>query len=100
MYIKKSSKYSKFKNFSNDGQGTKTGIRFKKGIIKRRKICLFCAEKSEIDYKSVGLLRTFLTEQGKILSGRITGTCAKHQRKLSEAIKRARILAYLPFIIN
>ncbi|MDR1245001.1 MAG: 30S ribosomal protein S18 [Endomicrobium sp.] len=63
----------------------------------RKKVCRFCVDKVEIDYKNISLLRAFVTEKGKILSGRITGTCAKHQRELDMAIKRARMLALLPF---
>ena len=65
---------------------------------RRRKVCQFCAEKSEfIDYKDVAKLRKFVSERGKILPRRMTGTCAMHQRELTEAIKRARHLALLPF---
>lgn len=64
----------------------------------RRKKCQFCVDKMDtIDYKDVNLLRQFLTEQGKIMARRKTGTCAKHQRRLATAIKRARHLALLPF---
>ena len=64
----------------------------------RRKVCSFCADKvEEIDYKDVAKLRKFITERGKILPRRITGTCAKHQRQLTIAIKRARNVALLPF---
>ncbi len=64
----------------------------------RRKRCQFCVDKVDtIDYKDVGLLRQFITEQGKIMARRKTGTCAKHQRRLAVAIKRARHLALLPF---
>lgn len=64
----------------------------------RRKRCQFCVDKVDtIDYKDVGLLRQFLTEQGKIVARRKTGTCARHQRRLAVAIKRARHLALLPF---
>lgn len=64
----------------------------------RRKRCQFCVDKVDtIDYKDVGLLRQFLSEQGKIVARRKTGTCAKHQRRLAVAIKRARHLALLPF---
>jgi small subunit ribosomal protein S18 len=96
IYIKKSvDKKNKNRNFNNV---LRYKNRFKKNnIITRKKICRFCSDKIEIDYKNIVLLRTFLTDQGKIFSGRITGTCAKHQRKLSESIKRARILALLPF---
>lgn len=65
----------------------------------RRKTCSFCAEKVEvIDYKDAAKLRKFVSERGKILPKRMTGTCAKHQRELTTAIKRARHLALLPFI--
>ena len=65
---------------------------------RRRKVCAFCLEKDRaIDYKDIGTLRRFVTDRGKIRSRRKTGTCAKHQRKLAIAIKRARHLALLPF---
>ncbi|MBD5637961.1 30S ribosomal protein S18 [Clostridium botulinum] len=64
----------------------------------KRKICTFCMEKSEaIDYKDINKLRKFVTERGKILPRRISGNCAKHQRELTRAIKRARNIALLPF---
>jgi small subunit ribosomal protein S18 len=67
--------------------------------FQRRKFCKFCSEKTEfIDYKDLRLLRSFLTERGKILSRRMTGTCAKHQRELSESIMRARNIALLSFV--
>nr|HDN00537.1 30S ribosomal protein S18 [Deltaproteobacteria bacterium] len=67
-------------------------------IYIRRKVCRFCADKSlTIDYKDHRTLRHFITERGKILPRRITGTCAKHQRRLTTAIKQARIMALLPF---
>ena len=63
-----------------------------------KKVCLFCQEKATaIDYKDVSKLRKFIAEGGKILPRRMTGTCAKHQRDLATAIKRARIAALLPF---
>ena len=66
---------------------------------KRKKICIFCADKVDyIDYKDAGKLRKFISERGKILPRRISGTCAKHQRDLSIAIKRARQVALLPYI--
>ena len=66
---------------------------------KRRKICTFCADKVEhIDYKDTPRLRRYLSERGKILPRRITGTCAKHQRELTVSIKRARHIAMLPFV--
>ncbi len=66
---------------------------------KRKKVCVFCAEKAEyIDYKDAGKLRKFISERGKILPRRISGTCAKHQRELNVAIKRARQIALIPYI--
>ena len=68
-----------------------------KKIIKR-KVCIFCAEKSEsIDYKDVAKLKKFVTEKGKIIPRRMSGVCAAHQRELALAIKRARVMALLPF---
>jgi small subunit ribosomal protein S18 len=65
---------------------------------KRRKVCSFCVDKVEhIDYNETGRLRRYLTERGKILSRRISGNCAGHQRQLTQAIKRARQIAMLPY---
>ncbi|MBE7091008.1 MAG: 30S ribosomal protein S18 [Clostridiales bacterium] len=64
----------------------------------RKKVCAFCQEKAEaIDYKDVAKLKKFITEKGKILPRRMTGTCAKHQRMIAVAIKRARNAALLPY---
>lgn len=64
----------------------------------RRKVCAFCLDKAtEIDYKDTAKLKKFVTEKGKILPRRMTGVCAKHQRLLASAIKRARLAALLPF---
>jgi small subunit ribosomal protein S18 len=98
-FIKKPAGQSRFQVARAEGQG-RPGGKFKKGGHIRRKVCRFCADKVEIDYKSISLLRAFVTEKGKILSGRITGTCAKHQRELDMSIKRARMLALLPFTSN
>jgi len=68
------------------------------GMNRRRKVCQFCADKSiVIDYKDVDRLKNFVTERGKILPKRVTGTCAKHQRQITTAVKRARIVALLPY---
>ena len=65
----------------------------------RRKVCAFCADKIEmIDYKDIPRLRRYLSERGKIVPRRVTGTCARHQRQLTTAIKRARHLALLPYV--
>ena len=67
----------------------------------RRKVCAFCADKVEhIDYKDVNRLRKFTTERGKIMPRRMSGVCAKHQRELAIAIKRARIVALLPYVAD
>ena len=64
----------------------------------RRKVCRFCADKTlHVDYKDVRTLGSFITEGGKIVPSRTSGNCAKHQRQLAVAIKRARVLALLPF---
>lgn len=70
------------------------------GFFRRpqRKVCLFCKEKIVADYKDVDLLRKFITEQGKILSRRVTGNCARHQRTLAMSIKRAREIGLLHFV--
>ena len=64
----------------------------------KKKVCAFCSDKAEaIDYKDTAKLRKYVTERGKILPRRISGTCAKHQRQLTDAIKRSRNIALLPF---
>jgi small subunit ribosomal protein S18 len=71
----------------------------KKRVFHRRKVCRFCADsKIEIDYKDQKLLKYFITERGKIIPRRISGTCSKHQRMLTHAIKRARTIALLPYV--
>ncbi len=65
----------------------------------KRKVCVFCVDKVDsIDYKDTAKLRRFVSEKGKIVPRRISGNCAKHQRQLTEAIKRARHIALLPFV--
>ena len=73
-------------------------MRRDRGRRPRRKVCSFCVDKVDhIDYKDVAKLRRFVTERGKILPRRISGNCAKHQRQVTLAIKRARNIALLPF---
>ena len=73
-------------------------MRRERGRRPRRKVCAFCVDKIEqIDYKDAAKLRRFTTERGKILPRRISGNCAKHQRQVTIAIKRARNIALLPF---
>ena len=68
---------------------------------KKKKVCIFCADKvSFIDYKDTAKLRKFISERGKILPRRVSGTCAKHQRDLNTAIKRARQVALLPYVTD
>ena len=73
------------------------GPRRGKGFFKK-KVCKFCTQKIKVDYKDIDCMRRFVTERGKILPRRITGTCAKHQRVLAIGIKRARALAFLPYV--
>ena len=67
---------------------------------RRKKVCVFCGKDNIINYKDVTKLRRFISERGKILPRRITGNCAKHQRALTVAIKRARHLALLPYVVE
>ena len=68
---------------------------------KRRKVCQFCVDKATfVDYKDTMKLKKFTSERGKILPRRATGTCAMHQRQLTEAIKRARQVALLPYVVD
>jgi small subunit ribosomal protein S18 len=67
----------------------------------RKRVCRFCNDKTlQIDYKNPQILMRYMTESGKILSRKVTGVCAKHQRELTRAIKRARIMAILPFTVK
>ncbi len=69
--------------------------------VPRKKVCTFCVDKvEEIDYKDVAKLRKYITESGKIVPRRMSGVCAKHQRILAEAIKRAREMALLPYVAD
>ena len=71
------------------------------GFRSRRKVCVFCSEQAKpIDYKDVATLRKYISERGKILPRRITGTCAKHQRAITLAVKRARHVALLPYQVD
>ncbi len=70
----------------------------KGGLRRRKKVCIFCGKDNVVDYKDVAKLKKFISERGKILPRRITGNCAKHQRALTSAIKRARHLALMPYV--
>ena len=72
-------------------------VRRKGGMRRRKKVCAFCGKDNVIDYKDVNKLKRYVSERGKILPRRITGTCAKHQRALTLAIKRARHIALMPY---
>ena len=82
-------------NKSADGARRRPG----NGMRRRKKVCAYCFEEGKsIDYKDVASLKKFMSERGKILPRRITGTCAKHQRELTVAIKRARHIALMPYV--
>jgi small subunit ribosomal protein S18 len=66
----------------------------------KKKDCKICRDRLEIDYKDIDFLKGYISERGKILPRRITGACAKHQRKLAQEIKKARIIALLPFTLT
>lgn len=84
--------------YDNDREDDRRGGRGGRFQQRRRRVCAFCLEKTErIDYKDLGLLRRYVSEQGKIRSRRKGGTCARHQRMLATAIKRARHIALLPY---
>lgn len=76
-------------------------MRRERGRRPRRRVCSFCVDKVEhIDYKDTHKIRKYITERGKILPRRISGNCAKHQRQVTVAIKRARHIALLPYIVD
>ncbi|MBP9997191.1 MAG: 30S ribosomal protein S18 [Lachnospiraceae bacterium] len=70
------------------------------GIRRRKKVCVFCGKDNTIDYKDTAKLKRYVSERGKILPRRITGNCAKHQRALTVAIKRARHVALMPYTVD
>ena len=83
----------------SDRPASRPAVRRKRRVYHRRKVCRFCADSSlVIDYKDGKSLKSFITERGKIIPRRISGTCASHQRALTLAIKRARSIALLPFV--
>ncbi len=84
------------RNGNNNGGGMRRGT-----SRRRPKFCYYCVEKQEhVDYKDVEKLRKYISERGKIIPRRVTGNCAKHQRLLTEAIKRARYMALLPYSMD
>ena len=72
----------------------------RRGGRRRKKVCVFCGKDNVIDYKDVNKLKRYVSERGKILPRRITGNCAKHQRALTVAIKRARHIALMPYVMD
>ncbi len=76
-------------------------MRKERGRRPKKKVCTFCVDKIErVDFKEASRLRRFISERGKMLPRRVSGNCAKHQRQLTTAIKRARIMALLPFTVE
>ena len=85
----------------NDKKDKEKAAGQRRPMFRRRKVCKFCADKiDDINYKDAKLLGAFVPERGKILPRRISGTCAKHQRKLQTAIKRARQIALIPYVTD
>ena len=82
----------------NKTEKTDSPMRKKGGMCRRKKVCVFCGKDNVIDYKDTAKLKKYVSERGKILPRRITGTCAKHQRALTVAIKRARHVALMPYV--
>ena len=82
----------------NKTEKTDSPMRKKGGMRRRKKVCVFCGRDNVIDYKDTAKLKKYVSERGKILPRRITGTCAKHQRALTVAIKRARHVALMPYV--
>ena len=82
----------------NKTEKTDSPMRKKGGMRRRKKVCVFCGKDNVIDYKDTAKLQKYVSERGKILPRRITGTCAKHQRALTVAIKRARHVALMPYV--
>lgn len=82
-------------------RGDRDDDRGGRGAFRRRRACRFCSEKdATIDYRDPGSLKFFISERGKIVPRRISGNCAKHQRKVAEAVKQARQLALLPYTVS
>ena len=83
----------------NKGDKSESPMKRRGGMRRRKKVCVFCGEENAvIDYKDSNKLRKYVSERGKILPRRITGTCAKHQRALTTAVKRARHIALMPYV--
>lgn len=87
--------------FQRNAEGREGGFRRRPGgFHRRKKVCTFCGKDAELSYKDVKKLEHYISERGKILPRRITGNCAKHQRAVTLAVKRARHMAILPYVQN
>jgi small subunit ribosomal protein S18 len=85
----------------NSRPAGRSGGRTQKKFFHKKKFCRFCSDSDiVINYKDPGNLRNYITERGKIMPRRITGNCAKHQREITVAVKRARMIALLPFVVK
>ena len=84
----------------NKTEKTDSPMRKKGGMRRRKKVCVFCGKDNVIDYKDTNKLKRYVSERGKILPRRITGTSVKYQRKVATAVKRARHLALLPYVTD
>ena len=82
----------------NKAEKSDSPMKRRPAMRRRKKVCVFCGKENEIDYKDVNKLKRYVSERGKILPRRITGSCAKHQRALTVAVKRARHLALMPYV--
>ena len=82
------------------GNRPEGGFKRRGGGRRRKKVCVFCGKDNTIDYKDINKLKRYISERGKILPRRITGNCAKHQRALTVAIKRARHIALMPYVME
>ena len=80
------------------GNRPEGGFKRRGGGRRRKKVCVFCGKDNTIDYKDTNKLKRYVSERGKILPRRITGNCAKHQRALTVAVKRARHIALMPYV--
>ena len=102
-YIEEESDDRRYDGDRNFDKDSKSGYKTSRGggggkAFFKKKVCRFCTQKVVADYKNPDFLRRFITERGKILPRRITGTCAKHQRSLTREIKRSRVLGMLPYV--
>ena len=83
--------------YNKSADKSESSARRKGGMRRRKKVCVFCGKDNVIDYKDVAKLKRYVSERGKILPRRITGNCARHQRTLTVAIKRARHISLMPY---